>query len=77
LGFAAIRACRRDADEVSEMPSHFAGRAAIVIGIAAILLFIVAAYVPPSMQVLVAILSLPIGASLFASATAAPRRRIR
>ena len=55
------------------MPSHLARRIAIVVAVAAVLLLAVVTVVPPTMQVLAAILSLPIGATLFASIATTPR----
>jgi hypothetical protein len=70
---------RRTANAVREsaMPSHLVGRIAVVIGLAAVVFFLILTLVPPPVQVLVALLSLPLGASLVAGASAAPRRRAR
>lgn len=57
------------------MPTHLAGRVALGIGTAAVLVILVIAVVPPAMQVLAAIFSLPIGASILAYAHPAPRTR--
>jgi hypothetical protein len=62
---------------VSAMPTHAAGRLAVVAGIAAVLLLAVMQFVPSNAQVLVAVLSLPIVATLTASVAAPSRRRAR
>lgn len=57
------------------MPTLIAGRVALGIGIAAVLVILVIAVAPPSMRVLAAIFTLPLGASFVAYANPAPRRR--
>jgi hypothetical protein len=59
------------------MPSNLAGRIVVVLGVAAILLFVVMTFVPSTAQVLVAVLSLPVVAMLVAATGPAPRRRLR
>lgn len=55
------------------MPSRLTGRIAFVIGLAVVLLFAVTTVVPPTMQVVAAVLSLPIGATLVATVVTTPR----
>jgi hypothetical protein len=59
------------------MPTHTAGRLAVVAGVAAILLLAVMQFVPSNAQVLAAVLSLPIVATLTATVAAPSRRRAR
>ena len=55
------------------MPSRLTGRVTIIIAVAVVLFLAVVTVVPPTMQVLAAVLSLPIGATLFASVVTTPR----
>ena len=59
------------------MPTYTAGRLAIVAGVAAILLLLVVQLVPSNAQVLAAVLSLPIVATLTAGVAGPSRRRAR
>ena len=58
------------------MQTNMAGRLAVVLVVAVIVSFAVLTFVPATAQVLVAVLSLPVVATLFASAKPAPRRRL-
>lgn len=57
------------------MPTHIAGRVALGIGVAAVLVILVIAVVPPPVQVLAAIFTLPLGTAFVAYANPKPRRR--
>ena len=53
------------------MTNRTLGRIALVMAVAAVLLVAIVAFLPAPAQVLAALLTLPVGASFFATATAA------